>query len=115
MKFIADVNIEKNIVDELRNMSYDVKWIAEVDPYLEDTEILNIAHREDRILITNDKDFGEIVFRQKLLSSGILLLRVKGQDVKEKINLLRKILIFPDKLKGHFVVVTGNKIRFIIL
>ncbi len=115
MKFIADVNVEKSIVDELRNMSYDVMWIVELDPYLEDTEILKIAHRENRILVTNDKDFGEIVFRQKLLSSGILLLRVKGQRVKEKINLLHKILLHPDKLKGYFVVVTENKIRFIRL
>ena len=55
MKFLADVNIEKQIVDGLRNENYDIKWISEINPKISDVEILQIAKEEDRILLTNDK------------------------------------------------------------
>jgi len=75
--------------------------------------VLNIAEKENRILLTNDKDFGEIVFRLKRASAGIILFRVKGQDTKEKIKLFKKLLeTHKDKLGKHFVVVTNEKFRF---
>lgn len=83
MKFLADVNIEKSIVDELRKLGYDTLWIAEDNPYLDDLTIFRIAKKENYILLTNNKDFGEIVFRQKLIPSGILLFRIKGHDTKK--------------------------------
>lgn len=113
MKFLADVNIEKPMVDELRRMGYDITWVPEIDCYLEDMEILRIARKENRILLTNDKDFGEIVFRQRLIPAGIILFRIKGQNVGEKIKSLKKLLTFyKDKIARHFVVVTKGKIRF---
>ncbi|MCF6148290.1 MAG: hypothetical protein E3K37_06495 [Candidatus Kuenenia sp.] len=65
-------------------------------------------------MLTNDKDFGEIVFRQKLISSGIVLFRIRGQDTMEKLKLLRKVLIsHKDRISKHFVVITKEKVRFI--
>ena len=61
------MNIEKSVVDELRKSGYDTRWIAEDNPYLDDMSIFKIAQEEDCILLTNDKDFGEIVFRRKLV------------------------------------------------
>lgn len=114
MKFLADVNIEKTIVDELRRIGYDIVWIVDENPYLDDMSIFKIAQNENRILLTNDKDFGEIVFRQKLASAGIILLRIKGQDTRKKIKLLRKVLIsYHDRISKHFVVITKEKVRFI--
>jgi len=116
LTFLADVNIEKLIIDELRNMGYDIKWIAEENCRLEDTEIVEIACKENRILLTNDKDFGEIVFRQKLVSSGIILFRIKGQNVTKKLKLLKKLLTFyKNKIEKHFIVITINKFRFIYI
>ena len=80
MRFLADVNIEKTIVGELRELGYDTIWVAEDTPHLDDLGIFRIAKRENRILLTNDKDFGDIVFRQKLIPSGIILFRFKGQS-----------------------------------
>ena len=114
MKFLADVNIEKSIVDELRSLGYDTKWVAEDNPYLDDMSIFRIAQEENCILLTNDKDFGEIVFRQKLAPFGIILFRIKGQDSKEKVKLLKKLLVSHDnKLMNHFTVITKRKFRFI--
>ena len=114
MKFLADVNIEKPVVEELRRLGYDVTWIADINRYLDDMAVFRIAQREARILLTNDKDFGEIVFRQKLVPNGIVLLRIKGQDAREKVKLLKKLLsVHRDKITRHFVVLAKDKIRFI--
>ena len=101
----------KTIVDELRMLGYDIVWIVDKNPYLDDMSIFKIAQHENRILLTNDKDFGEIVFRQKLVSAGIILLRIKGQDTGKKIKLLRKVLISHiARISKHFVVITKEKL-----
>ncbi len=116
IKFIADVNIEKAIVDYLSEKAYDVKWVPDYDCELLDEELLNLANDEGRILITNDKDFGELVFLQKKLSAGIILIRVKGQKVEHKVKLLRKLLRnHKDKLLNNFVIITEKKFRFILM
>lgn len=116
MKFLADVNIEKRIIDYLKNKKYDVKWMLEDNISLTDTEILDIANNENRILITNDKDFGEIVFRQKLISSGIVLFRIRGQNIEKKVELFNKLLENNKKdLYKNFIVISERKIRIIKL
>lgn len=116
MKFLADENIEKSIVDELREMGYDIKWVADAGLRMDDMAVFNAAGREKRILLTNDKDFGEIVFRQRFVSSGIVLLRIKGQDAGEKVRQLKKLLaMHDDMIDGHFVVVSKDRFRFIPL
>lgn len=116
IKFIADANIEKSIVDYLRTKGCDVKWVAECAPAMIDNEILKIARREKRILITNDKDFGELVFLQKQLTTGVILFRIKGNQVSEKIRFTHTLIEhYQEKLTGHFVVVASKKIRFIEL
>jgi predicted nuclease of predicted toxin-antitoxin system len=114
IKFVADVNIEKAIIDHLTENKYDVKWIPDYDCEILDEELLNLANTEKRILITNDKDFGELTFLQKRISTGIILLRIRGQKAQDKVKLLDKLLQkYSDKLPGHFVVITKNKIRFV--
>jgi predicted nuclease of predicted toxin-antitoxin system len=114
LKFLADVNIEKQIVEFLKNHGYDVIWIPEYDNRLTDDKLLELAKNEHRILITNDKDFGELVFLQRKVSSGIILLRIKDQSIEKKIKNLKKLFDFSQaKVENHFVVITENKIRFI--
>lgn len=114
IKFIADVNIEKPIVDYLLEKGYDIKWIPDYNCEILDEELLKLANKEKRILITNDKDFGEIVFLQKKLSSGLILLRVKGQKAEDKVRLIKRLLHdYSDKILNHFIVITENKFRFI--
>lgn len=73
-----------------------------------------MARSEKRILITNDKDFGELIFLQKRLSPGIILFRIKGQRTEVKVKLMRKLLLnYPDKLLNHFVIITERKLRFV--
>jgi len=114
VKFIADVNVEKAIIDCLLANGYNTIWVSDLDCRMVDEKLLEPANREKRILVTNDKDFGELTFRQKRVSAGIILFRVKGQNSRDKVSLLQKLLLaHRNRLKGHFTVVTRKKIRFI--
>lgn len=113
MKFLADENIEREIVASIRDMGFQVTYISEEVTSLTDNEVLKIANRKKLIILTNDKDFGELTFQQKLTSNGIILLRLDSEKVEIKINKLKLLLErFKDKLSGHFVVITENKVRF---
>lgn len=116
IKFLADVNVEKAIVDYLLENGYDVKWVSDYDCEIFDDDLLKVATREKRILITNDKDFGELTFLQKKLSIGIILIRIKGQRTEDKVTLMKKLLQnYNNKLINHFVVITKNKFRFVLM
>ncbi len=116
MKFVADVNIEKQIIDRLRVNGHDVVWIANIDCEMEDPDILRIANEDIRVLITNDKDFGELVFRQRLVSSGVLLLRLEDLDGNQKVQKVLDLLKTDgNRIENHFVVLTLIKTRFVKL
>ena len=116
IKFLADVNVEKPLVDYLSKQGYDIKWVPDYNCEMPDEDLLQLANEENRIFITNDKDFGDLIFLQKRLSVGTILFRVKGQKSEEKIKLMRKLLMgYRDKILNHYVVITKLKIRIIPL
>jgi len=114
IKFLADVNIEKAIVECLQNHGFDVKWIPDYNCEMNDADLLAMANHEKRILVTNDKDFGELVFLRKQNAFGIILLRVKGQNMGEKMALLEKLILnHKKKIPNHFILISKNKFKFI--
>ncbi len=70
MNFLADESVDKPIVEGLRRQNYIVGYVAEMDPGISDDLVLDLANREKALLLTADKDFGELVFRLRRLSSG---------------------------------------------
>lgn len=112
MKFVADENVDKQIVDVLRSQRHDVIYIAEQEPGINDAEVLARSLDAGAVLITADKDFGEIVFRQRRFSAGVLLLRLAGVSPDSKAQRVRVIL---DKhggsLAGAFSVLTPGSLR----
>ena len=116
LKFLANVNVEKPIVDFLIKKGFDVKWVVNIDKHMSDIGVCETANSEQQIVLTNDKNFGEIVFYQRRILYGIILFRIRGQNSFEKITLLEKLLNnYSDKITNHFVVVTKEKFRFIPL
>ena len=107
MKFLTDVNIEKFLTESLKEMGYDVKSVAEINHMLSDKEIIKIAKSENRIIITNDKDFGELVFNQKETTSGIILFRNINRNKK---TLFLKKAINQIKNKEFFITIRKDKI-----
>ncbi len=112
MNFVADENIDRQIVDRLRQDGHSVRYIVEMDPGISDEVVLNIANRETAPLITADKDFGELVYRQKHLMSGVILIRLAGLSPLQKAEIVSKgINQHQDELPHAFAVITPGAIR----
>ena len=90
LKFLVDESTGGKVYSFLNNKGFDVKFVANIMPRAEDIEILKFAEIEERVLITNDKDFGELIFRLKRPSSGVILLRLRKDfpDTENKLLLL---------------------------
>jgi predicted nuclease of predicted toxin-antitoxin system len=78
LRFLCDADVDRPLVDLLRLEGYDVLSVAEIRKDSSDEEVLELANDSDAILITRDKGFGELVFRQRLSAQGVLLLRLTG-------------------------------------
>ena len=78
-----------------------------------DDQLLTLAQSNGSILITNDSDFGELIFRERRLHSGVIFLRLSDERPANKIKLIENILEnYSDRLPGKFVTVTETRIRF---
>ena len=62
MRFVADENIAKLIVERIRQEGHEVIYIAELSPSIIDSEVLKVANQDGAILLTDDKDFGEMIY-----------------------------------------------------
>ncbi|MBD0300784.1 MAG: DUF5615 family PIN-like protein [Tolypothrix sp. T3-bin4] len=116
MRFLANENFPGDAVEALRNQGHDVTWIRTDAPGIADAEVLNQAQSEERILLTFDKDFGELAFHSHLPATcGIILFRIKapsGIVVAQKVA--AAIASRPD-WAGHFSVVEDERIRMRVL
>ena len=111
-KFLIDENVDFPVVLHLRQKGYDVTSIVELHPSLEDFLIMKMAFAQNRIIVTSDKDFGQLIFQNKLKSCGLILFRLGDQSSQAKIKVLDLLLDnYLDKLTGNFIVLSENKIR----
>ncbi len=105
MKFIADEGVDGTLVNLLREADHDVFYFAEYLQSTDDAIILEIANAENRILITRDKDFGELVWRMKMVHAGIILVRAEELNSVSRSNLVAAFIATnSDLLSGHFIV-----------
>jgi predicted nuclease of predicted toxin-antitoxin system len=112
MKILADENMERPIVEYLRTQGHDVLYAAEVFASAPDPVVLSRALDEQRIVLTNDLDFGELVFHRQMGVQGIVLLRIRAASLGEKSRAFeRQWPIAAPKVLGHFVVIANRRIR----
>jgi predicted nuclease of predicted toxin-antitoxin system len=78
MRFVADEGCDFSVVRALRAAGHDVTAILEISPRAEDTAIIDLAVREQCVLLTEDKDFGELVYTNARTASGVILIRFPG-------------------------------------
>lgn len=112
MRLLADENFPGEAVEALRVAGYDVLWIAEDAPSIDDQDVLARAVREQRLLLTFDKDFGELVFRLRYpAGNGVVLFRIPPYDPEYVAQFAVVLLAMNIIWIGYFSVVDGNRIR----
>lgn len=113
MKLAADECCDAVLVAGLRGDGHDVWYAMESARGADDETILNHAVADQRILLTEDKDFGELVVRLGLPACGVVLVRMSSADSAAKLNRWREVLQHhAARLAGSFVVVDESKTRF---
>lgn len=112
MKFVADEGVDLLIVENLRRAGHTIWYVAEMAAGIADDQVLEIANQESAQLLTTDKDFGELLFRQKRISSGIVLLRLAGLTSIKKAEIVTQIIKeHGDKIPQMFTVISPGLIR----
>lgn len=112
LKFLVDVGVSKKAEDWLRIQGYDVRCVRDQDPRIQDTEVLKIAASENRMVITMDSDFGELVYNSGLAHAGVLLLRLEDAKADEKVEVIAGILRdYSEKIPYCFCVYKDGKLR----
>ncbi|HMU33532.1 MAG TPA: DUF5615 family PIN-like protein [Pyrinomonadaceae bacterium] len=112
MKFLADENFEPHFVERLRNEGYEVIFLDEYAAGISDEEILELAVKQDAVVITNDKDFGELVFRHGFESRGVVFLRLYDLPLSDRMRIvIEAIRSHEAVLKTSFTVISEDNIR----
>ena len=112
MRFLVDECTGPAVAQWLRLQNHDVISVFDEMRGADDIEVLQKSKEQNRILITNDKDFGELVFREKKPHAGVILLRLENERGAKKIAVLKRLLENYEKsLRGNFIVVTETTVR----
>src|SRR5262249_38900842 len=112
MRFLLDESADLPLATHLEAEGHDVTAIVRDYPRsLSDHEVLAIARREQRILITNDRDFGELIVRLGLLHSGVIFFRLGEESIPTKIARLTVVLARHAADLEDFIVVTQHRVR----
>ena len=116
MKILANENLPGAAVEALRTRGHDVKWVRTEAPGSRDEEVLAQAKAEGRLLVTFDKDFGELVFRAGFSSpGGIVLFRLVPTSPTHIAQMAVGILESRNDWAGHFTVVDEQRVRMVPL
>ncbi|MHC1595052.1 MAG: DUF5615 family PIN-like protein [Methanotrichaceae archaeon] len=114
MRFLVDECTGPTVAKWLWSSHHDVFSVYDETRGLDDESIIGKANIENYILITNDKDFGELVFRMRKPHKGVILLRLEDERPENKIAVLQRVLeSYSDKLANNFIIVTEKTIRIV--
>jgi predicted nuclease of predicted toxin-antitoxin system len=114
MRFIVDECTGPHVARWLRETGHEVYSVYEESRGIDDKLILQKAYDEKWVIITNDKDFGDMIFREKRKHKGVILLRLENELSANKIEVLKHILEnYSDKIEDGFMVTTEKRIRIV--
>jgi len=113
MRFLVDECTGPVVAAWLRDQNHDVFSVFDEARGMDDNDMIQKALEEHWILITNDKDFGNKIYRDGRLHQGVILLRLKDERSTSKIQVLSRLFeTYLDKLQNSFLVVTEKQVRF---
>ena len=113
MRWVVDESVARHIVEELRGNGHDVAFVSDLFQSAIDADILDYAVRENRLLLTEDTDFGELLFAQgRGVAPGVVLIRLHSRPKNQKWSRVRSAIEhFGEDLFGRFVVVEEARFR----
>jgi predicted nuclease of predicted toxin-antitoxin system len=112
VQFLANENFPLDVVEAVRKIGHDVAWIRTDAPGSKDRDILQRAMSEQRILLTFDKDFGDLAFQFGLPATcGIVLFRLQASSSAVLATLVLAALQSRTDWAGQFSVVEAGRIR----
>ena len=111
MVLVADEGVDRQIVDRLAS-KHDVYAIADHNRGAPEEVVLQIARERDAVLVTGDKDFGELVFRRRLIHRGVILLRLSGMDPDDKAAVAATVIASHEsEMVNGFSVIGPSTVR----
>jgi predicted nuclease of predicted toxin-antitoxin system len=112
LRFLVDVGVGRKIERWLMENGYDVSSVRDTDPKAKDIDILKKAVSESRIVITMDKDFGELICYSGKAHAGVMILRLSDARADEKIEVLKNILRnYSDQIENSLCVYQDGRLR----
>jgi predicted nuclease of predicted toxin-antitoxin system len=112
LRVLVDVSAGKAVDDWCCQNGHDVQTVRARDPKMEDIDILSWAVSEGRMVVTMDKDFGELVYHSGQPHAGILLLRLEAASSSERVAVVEEIVkTHGDQLPGSFAVYQNGRLR----
>jgi len=110
--FLADENFDLRLVDAAKKLGHTVHAIVELNRGISDDEVLETANQLNAIILTEDKDFGELTYRLNMESCGIILLRLDGMSITEKLEIFKEVIENNlQELRNSFTVINKTKVR----
>lgn len=112
MKFLADAHISLQMVEMLRSVGHDCADASAIPPRMQDIDVLRMAASESRVVLTADKDFGELVFVHAIPCPGVVLVRVSLAEEADRVAHVRSVwTTVLSRLPGSFVTITSSGVR----
>lgn len=112
MKLVADESVDHRIIEGLRLAGHEIVSVAEELAGAEDQQVLALAEKHGTILLTADKDFGELVYRQQLTHRGVILLRQAGLSIEARVEAVAAVLsVHADEIAAGFTVISPASAR----
>lgn len=113
MRFLVDECTGPNVAKWLRDQGYEVFSVFEQARGADDEAIIKKAASEKWVIITNDRDFGQKIFRDYKPHSGVIFLRLKDERTEIKIDTIRRLLRqYGSRVKDQYIVVSETRVRF---
>lgn len=112
MRFLIDENIGEKVVQFLNQQGYSTNHVTEIQIGIEDYQILDLSYLRDSIVITFDKDFGRLVFKEGKAHKGVIFLRLDDQTSSNTIRALQTVLLDKSKIENYFTVITEKEGKY---
>lgn len=116
LRLIADENVPRGVILALRDDGLDLVWMSEIGPGTPDEGVLTLSVEQGRILLTFDKDFGDLTFRLgRRAAPGVILLRPRLRTRESLVMFARAVLAQDHDWAGHFAVAEEGRLRLVPL